>query len=210
MTLKIYGVAASRAVRTLWMAEELGLTYEHVPVHYMGGGAKTPEMLALNPNGHIPVIDDDGVVVWESLAINLYLARKHGGTLAAASLPEEAALLQWSFWAANECEKDALTILMHRQALPADQRDLTIAEKAAQRLRAPFAVLEGHLLQREYLLGERFTVADINVVSVLNWARPDTELMAEHTMVAAWIKRCISRDAFQIVKALARAPVPGV
>lgn len=205
MTLKIYGMAASRAVRTLWIAEELGLTYEHFPVNYMGGGTKTPEMLALNPNGHIPVIDDDGLVVWESLAINLYLARKHGGPLAPANLAEDAAVLQWSFWASNECEKDALTILMHRMGLPEAQRDLSLAEKAGQRLRTPFAVLEAHLAAREYIAADRFTVADLNCACVLTWARADTELMAAHPKLAAWLKRCLAREGFQKAKAVGKS-----
>src|SRR5205085_12420880 len=81
MALKIYGVARSRAfarVRTLWMAKELGLDYEHVKVDFATGETRTPVHLALNPNGYVPVIDDNGFVLWESMAINLYLAKKYG------------------------------------------------------------------------------------------------------------------------------------
>ena len=82
MTLKIYGVARSRAFRTLWMAKELGLDYEHVKVDFATGETRTPAHLALNPNGQVPVIDDNGFVLWESMAINLNLAKKYGvGTL---------------------------------------------------------------------------------------------------------------------------------
>lgn len=77
MSLKIYGVARSRTFRTLWMAKELGLDYEHLTVDFATGETRTPAHLALNPNGHIPVIDDDGFVLWESMAINLYLAKKY-------------------------------------------------------------------------------------------------------------------------------------
>ena len=73
--LKIYGVPLSRAYRALWMANELGLDYENVPVHFADGSAKTPEYLAVNSNGRIPAIDDNGFKLWESMAINLYLAR---------------------------------------------------------------------------------------------------------------------------------------
>ena len=75
MVLKIYGVALSRAGRTLWMAEELGLPYEHIKTTFTGG-TRTPEYLKINPNGHIPAIDEDGFTLWESMAINLYLAKK--------------------------------------------------------------------------------------------------------------------------------------
>ncbi len=86
MALKIYGVARSRAFRTLWMAAELGLPYEHVKVDFADGGTRQPAYLAINPNGHVPAIDDDGFRLWESMAINLYLAKKYGsGSLGALS-----------------------------------------------------------------------------------------------------------------------------
>ena len=90
MALRIYGVALSRAGRTLWMAEELGLPYEHVKTTFTGG-TRTPEYLKINPNGHIPAIDEDGFTLWESMAINLYLAKKHGaGRLYPTRLEDEA------------------------------------------------------------------------------------------------------------------------
>ena len=78
MALKIYGIARSRAFRTLWMAKELGLDYENVEIDFATGETRAPEYLAINPNGHVPAIDDDGFMLWESMAINLYLAKKHG------------------------------------------------------------------------------------------------------------------------------------
>jgi glutathione S-transferase len=75
MALKIYGVARSRASRILWMAKELGLDYEHVKVDFATGDTRQRGFLALNPNGHVPVIDDDDFILWESMAINLYLAK---------------------------------------------------------------------------------------------------------------------------------------
>jgi len=75
--LKIYGIARTRAFRALWMAKELGLDYQHDPVEIGDAGARTPEFLAINPNGRLPVIVDDGFVLFESLAITLYLAKKH-------------------------------------------------------------------------------------------------------------------------------------
>ena len=87
MALKIYGVARSRAFRTLWMAKELGLDYEHIKVDFATGETRRPEHLALNPNGHVPVIDDDGFILWESMAINLYLAKKYGSGRALSVAP---------------------------------------------------------------------------------------------------------------------------
>ena len=102
MSLKIYGIAASRASRPLWVAHELALAYEHVPVNYQNGGTRTPELLALNPNGHIPVIDDDGVVVFDSNAILLYLAdREQRFVPGMTQAKERGAALSWLLFIAS-------------------------------------------------------------------------------------------------------------
>jgi glutathione S-transferase len=213
MTLKIYGIAASRASRPLWVAHELGLDYEHVPVPYQGGATRTPEFLAINPNGHIPAIDDNGVLVWESMACTLYLADRFkaadGSSLAAQNPAELAEILRWTFWSVTECEKDALTVLMHTVAMPADKRKPLLAEEAARRLVAPLAVLEQHLRGTgaeplAYLAGERFTVADVAVASILAWVRSARELLAAYPCTVAWLERCLKRPAQQQVRALAR------
>ncbi|MDY0106651.1 MAG: glutathione S-transferase N-terminal domain-containing protein, partial [Giesbergeria sp.] len=136
MGLTIYGIAASRAVRPLWAATELGLDFEHVATPYQGGATRTPEFQALNPNGHIPVLVDHrpegDVVLWESMACTLYVARHHGkgdgSDLAPATPREDAEALRWSFWAVTEVEKDALTVLMHRVAMPAGERKPELAD----------------------------------------------------------------------------------
>ena len=205
MTIKLYGIAASRTARPLWLLEEAGVPYEHVSQSYVGGATHTPEFLKLNPNGHIPVLDDDGVIVWESMAINLYLARKLGGPLAAATPAEEAEVLRWTFWSVTECEKDALTVLMHRVAMPVDKRDPALADRAEGALAGPFSVLDAHLASRQYICGDRFTVVDVNVASVLGWAAGSKKLMEANQNVAAWLKRCTDRPAQQKVRQLAKA-----
>ena len=210
MTLKIYGTAASRAARPLWVAEELGLVFVHIPVLYLGGATKTPEFLAINPNGRIPVVDDDGVQVWESMACALYLAErfKPAGqpSLAAETHAEQAEILRWSFWAVTECEKEALSFLMHSQLMPAARRKPQLADEAQRRLRVPLRVLELHLQTRPYLAGERFTVADVCVASVLAWVETAQALMAACPHVAEWLQRCLGRPAFQQVKLMAKKP----
>lgn len=93
--LRIYGVARTRAFRVLWIAKELGLDYEHIPTEIGPVGARKPEYLAINPNGRLPAIEDDDFVLWESLAITLYLAKKHQ-RLYPATLDGEARAWQWS------------------------------------------------------------------------------------------------------------------
>ncbi len=210
MTLTIHGITASRAIRPLWAATELGLAFEHLPTPYQGGATRTPEFLALNPNGHIPVVVDHrpegDIVVWESMACALYLARHHGVadgvSISPATPREDAEALRWSLWTVNEVEKDALTVLAHRLAMPADQRKPELAEAAERRLHVPLRVLEQHLaVQAErgeaHLAADRFTVADLCVASVLNWARPARTLIEAHPRVGAWLAACMERPAYR-------------
>src|SRR6202046_2694112 len=115
--LRIYGSARSRAVRTLWMAGELGLTYEHIDLLPRSPGTKAPEYLALNPNGRVPTIDDDGFVLSESMAINLYLAKKHG-KLYPADAKNEALAWQWCFWEVDRLDRQITTYANNAFALP--------------------------------------------------------------------------------------------
>ena len=208
MGLKIYGIGASRASRPFWTALELGVPFEHIHQSYKDGATRTPEFLALNPNGHIPVVVDERpegtVTVWESMACALYIARVHGRadghSITPATAREEAEALRWSFWTVTEIEADALTVLMHRMAMPEAQRKPDLAEKAESRLKVPLAVLEKHLQDQKlrgetYLAGQRFTVADLCVASVAAYARPAAELIAAYPLTQAWLQRCLERPA---------------
>jgi glutathione S-transferase len=89
--IKLYGVTASRASRSLWALEEVGVNYEQVPVHFLAD-TKKPEYLAINPNGRIPALVDGDFKLFESMAINLYLAKKYDGGAGPLRLRERAAL----------------------------------------------------------------------------------------------------------------------
>jgi len=141
-SLSIYGVARTRAFRALWMAEELGLSYRHLPIEIGDAGARTPEFLALNPNGRLPVIVDDGFVLSESLAITLYLAKKYSpGEIYPGTRAGEAKAWQWSFWAIAEVDRAVNIWSLHAVRLPPAERD------AARHLRRRRAVRLG--LERE-------------------------------------------------------------
>jgi glutathione S-transferase len=205
MTLKIYGVARSRAFRTLWMAKELGLDYEHIKVDFATGETRTPAHLALNPNGHIPVIDYDGFVLWESMAINLYLAKKLSlGQLYPTRLEDEARAWQWSLWGMTEVERPVLAALFNRALLPEDKRDAAAADAAERTLAQPLRVLDGALARSANLLGADFTVADLNVASILAWARPAQVDMSPFPKVAEWLKNCAERPAARAARQMQR------
>ena len=205
--LTIYGCYRSRASRNYWLAGELGIPFRSVPVIQAyrlpdpnAANAplhtRTEEFLAINPNGHIPSMDDDGIRLHESLAINLYLAKKHGGPLAPRDLTEDAQMTMWSLWAVAEAETHTLKVLNHRAGKP-EMRDEKQAQAAIDALRAPFSVLDGALAETGFLVGGRFTVADINVAEVFRYAMAAPELFAAAPRVKAWLESCQGRPAFK-------------
>ena len=190
--IKLYGIPRSRTARVLWMLEELQVPYEQVPVSFIGD-ARKPEYLKINPNGHIPALQDGSLTLFESLAINLYLARRYDKGLWPRTVEGEAKAYQWSIWAMTELEEPLLTVLLNRAFLPEEQRDAKKADDAAERFRTPLNVLEGQLTG-EWLAGKEFSVADLNVAAVLGWAAlGGLELTPK---AQAWLGRCTARPGY--------------
>jgi glutathione S-transferase len=202
MSLKIYGMPASRTFRCLWAAEEAGLPYENLPWSYLGPETKEPAYLAINPNGTIPALSDDGFNLFESLAINLYLARKSGKLLPSGA-KDEALVMQWTLWAATEAEPLIGAWTYHTIFLPPEQRKPEVAADAAAKLPKRLQVLEGALAGRDYLLGSEFTIADLNVAAVL-FRAPQFGLDA-YPRVKAWHARCLARPAAKAAIAMREA-----
>jgi glutathione S-transferase len=192
--LRIYGIARTRAFRALWVAMELGIEYEHIPLEIGDAGARTPGFLAVNPNGRLPAIDDDGFVLWESLAITLYLAKKHStGGLYPAAIEDEAKTWQWSLWALNEVDRGVNIWSLHAIRLPPEDRDPQKLAEALKVIEKPFRILDEALAGGGYLVGDRFTVADLNVAAVISRAI-DMDLSATPHL-RDWLRRCLDRPA---------------
>jgi glutathione S-transferase len=192
--LRIYGIARTRAFRALWVAMELGLDFEHLPIEIGDAGARSPEFLAINPNGRLPFIVDGGFGLFESLAITLYLAKKHGlGTLYPTALEDEAKAWQWSFWAIAEVDRGVNIWSLHAVRLPPAERDAALREEALKVIARPFKVLDTAVAKQPYLLGADFTVADLNVAAVISRA-VDMDLSAVPHL-KAWLARCFDRPA---------------
>ena len=199
--LKIYGTSMSRANRALWGAEELGLKFEHLPI-VPGSGTRTPDHLKLNPNGHVPVIDDDGVIIWESMAVNLYLAEKYGkAPFWPSSVADHGRCYQWSTWAMTEVEPHTIAIFLNTRMLPEPQRDAGLVTRSREALVNPLRVLNDHLKSHEYLLGKDFTVADLNVASVVSLGLLVGVDFSSAPAAKAWIEKCTSRPASQKARA---------
>ena len=175
----------------LWLAAELGLDYAHVPYEFDDPALKAPGFLALNPAGAIPTIVDDGYAVSESLAVNLYLAKKYAGagadSLYATSPQEEGSIWQWTLFAQGHLE-------------PWVQKDLLLAELIQTighlgdaMIQRSLWVLDAFLEGRPWLVGSRFTVADLNVAGVLSPSRARSLELTGHGNVSAWLQRCYDR-----------------
>jgi glutathione S-transferase len=199
VTVKIYGPTASRAARALWIVHELGIPFEHVGVEMKD--LKNADYLKVNPNGKVPAMVDGEFKLFESMAINLYLAAKHGKDgFMPASLEDQALAWQWSFWGMTEVEKPLLTILIDMFMTPPDKRKPEAVADAQKQLPKPLGVLNGALQGRDYLLGSSFTVADLNLASVMSWAKPIKLDFAPYPNAAAWLDRCLARPAYKAAR----------
>lgn len=193
MTTTIYGVSRSRALRSLWAIEEVGIEYNHVPTHFFKE-SKTDEYLGVNPNGRIPALVDGDVVLFESMAINLYLTKTYAANLYPDNPVDEAKATQWSVWAISEIEflqmQVVIQIMLYRDNM--NQRTMDEARAALPR---PLKVLDDHLSDRDYLLGEEFSVADLNVSGVMLLLEMIEFDLSGFPNVQNWLSKCYAREA---------------
>ena len=197
--LKIWGrVNSINVQKVLWCCAELDLAYERVDAGLQFGVNDTAEYRAMNPNGLVPTIDDDGFVLWESHAIVRYLARKHGhGTLCPASETVAADADRWMEWYSTTLANDLRVVFWNLIRTPVEKRDMPAVDRSAKKLEENMRILDAQLAGRDYVAGERFSMGDIPVgVSMYRWSglpitRPDLPNLAR------WYERIRGRRAFQ-------------
>jgi glutathione S-transferase len=197
----IYGVSGSRAIRSLWAIEEVGIDYTHVPTHFFED-SKKPEYLAINPNGRIPALVDGDLTLFESMAINLHLTRTYGSDLYPRDPADQARAEQWSVWAISEIEPLQMQIVIQKFFVPEDKRDQAVIDNAANSLERPLKVLDAALADRDYLLGDAFTVADLNVAGVMLLLRMVQHDLSAFANVQRWAEACYARPALARAQAL--------
>ena len=199
-----YGGSAGRSSRCLIALDELGIPYRHVPLRPWESAADKEILLGLNPNARVPVLDDGGLVLWESMAINLYLADRYGKAPLWPSDPRERArVYQWSVW--GQTESDVMA--RHRDRFSGVPERV---ERARANLRARLAILDNALDGRAYLTGDAFTMADVNLATTFiePWElkEPDAgDVRPGDTTfpnVGAWLVRCAGRPSWDRVGAL--------
>ena len=193
--LKIYGQARSRAFRVIWLCTESKIPFEHDPVtiHVPDATAKADWYRKLNPNARIPTIDDDGFVMWESAAINLYLARKYKSPLLPATIQGEGRALQWAFFIANDVEPPMTTVFQNRFVFPPEKRDAAMATEADTRLQPKLDVLEKHLAANKFFGIDRWDLSDFMVASVTYSLTIMNYDMAKYPKFAAWLRDTMER-----------------
>ncbi len=192
----LYGMSGSRAIRSVWAMEETGVDYDHVPTHFVEE-SKAPDYLAINPNGRIPCLVDGDLTLFESMAINLYAAKTYGGALYPSDPADEARAQQWSVWAISEIEPLQMQIVVQKFFTPEDKRNPAVIERAAESLQRPLKVLDAHLSKSDYLLGDDFTIADLNVAGVMQIMKMVRVDIDPYPNVQAWLDKCYGRPSYE-------------
>jgi glutathione S-transferase len=185
--------------KVMWLVGELQVAHRHVEVGGKFGGLDKPEFLAMNPHGKVPVIDDGGTVVWESHAILRYLAARYGGTPFWSDDPAARSLSdRWMDWSQSTLQPDFLTgIFWGFYRTPEAQRDMPAVSRRIEACARHFKLLDRHLENRAYMLGDALTLADIpiatNLYRYFNLAieRPSVP------NVEAWYARLQQRPAYR-------------
>jgi glutathione S-transferase len=186
----------NRGGRSMLALEECGVAYELKDISLENGEHKKPEYLKLNPNGTVPTLVDGDTIVWESMAINAYLADKYGKGLMPATAAERAHALQWSFWGITAVEPALSTLFEQRISLPEAERDTNVAAEAEAKAKAGFAILDHALEGRKYLVGDSFTLADLNVGHLVAWAALVGVDLSQLAQVSRWFGELSARPSF--------------
>jgi glutathione S-transferase len=184
------------------MLEEMGDPYQLIEKSTRTDELQSSDYLRLNPNARIPTLVDGDVVLWESMAINLYLAQKYEGPMHCVDPKVFGLAIQWRFWAMLEMEELLLELLQHRALLPEFTRDASYAERDELLLQKPIGVLNKALSGRDHLVGGSFTVADLNVASILVWGKMGRLDLSTHSDVARWLDSCLARPAYSRLRDL--------
>jgi glutathione S-transferase len=197
--LKVWGRrSAFNVQKVMWVVAELGLPHEHIEVGGAFGGLEDPAFLAINPHGRIPVIDDAGLVVWESHATIRYLAARYGsGTLWPPDAAERSFADRWMDWSATTLQRDFMDLFWGYYRTPDDRRDWPRIRELIERCACHYRLLDAQLAQRSYLAGNRFTMADVPAGTTLyRYFALDLE-RPPIPHVEAWYARLTARPAYR-------------
>lgn len=195
--ITLYGSARSSAGRCLWMLEEAGVPYTLKEIDMRNKEHKSPEFLKINPNGKVPAMVDGDVTLFESMAINFYLAEAYKKELLGKTPAEKGLVHQWSFWAISELQGPMIQVFIQKVFVPAERRDEKVIEENMKVLPEMMNVLNGKLAGKKYLVGNEFTLADLNTASVVGIAHAIGLDMSAYSNINAWLGAIADRPSFQ-------------
>jgi len=203
--LKLYGTPPTRALRVIWLLNELGLKYEMIPVDILQGEQTQQDFQQLNPASKVPVLVDGSVVMTESAAIQLYLADKHPEAgFIPATAEDRAQMYRWIFFLVTEIEQPLWRIARHTNIYPQEKRLPQDVDLATEECIAMLAVLEQHMQARKFLVGDHLTVADFNAAYTLDWAN-EAHMLNNAPRLKEYLKSMYARSTAPITIAEAFA-----
>jgi len=204
--MRLYEFGPTRSLRARWTLQELGVDFEPITVNLQKKEHHRPEFLKINPAGRIPVLVDGDIVVPESVAIVLYLGEKYPEKgLLPRDLRGRSQVLRWSLFAATELEQPLWRITRHRSLYPEADRSPADIALAGRDFREMAAVLEQHLQDRAFVVGDGVTVADFVTAYTLDWADV-VDLLGDFPRCKAYMERMYARPkaTLRIAEAFAR------
>ncbi|RME33501.1 MAG: glutathione S-transferase family protein [Gammaproteobacteria bacterium] len=192
----LYGYPGSRSTRVAWMLEELGLDYRFVRVDLSSGQHRSEAFLRLNPGGKVPVLEEDGFLLTESVAICTWLGDSHpeSGLVPRCGTHERALYDSWTCFILSELEQPLWNMAKHRFALPEEYRLEGMKRTALWEFARALKALEAGLDGRPCLVGEDFTAADLLATATLNWALAN-KVPVESPAIRAYLRRHTARPA---------------
>ena len=188
--MKLYGTPPTRAIRVQWLLNELGVDCEVIGLNPMDPG---PELLKLNPAGKLPVLVDGDVVLTESAAIPLNLAEKYPEKgLIPTDLADRAQMYRWIFFLVTEIEQPLWRIGLNTGIYPEENRVPADIENATRDCKKMVAVFEDHMADRDFVAGDRLSVADFIAAFTLDWAN-EMEMLADAPRLRAYLATLYAR-----------------
>jgi glutathione S-transferase len=200
--INLYGSPRSSAGRCYWALEEAGVPYSIKDLDMKNKEHKSPEFLKINPMGKVPAMVDGDVTLFESMAINYYIADTYKKELLGTTALEKGLSMQWSFWATSELQPPIIEIFIQKVFVPEDKRDNNIIEKSLKALPTLLAVLNNSLAEKKYVAGNEFTLGDINTASVVSICPMIGVDLGAFPNIKNWLGAMSERPAFQKYQAL--------
>ena len=195
--ITLYGSPRTSAGRCIWTLEEAGVPFDLKEVDMRSKEHKSPEFLKINPMGKVPALVDGNVVLFESMAINYYIADNYKKELLGTTPAERGLAMQWSFWATSELQNPIIEIFIQKVFMPDDKRDNNVIENNLKKLPDLLNVLNSSLEGKKYLTGNQFTIGDINTASVVSICPMIGVDLKTYSNVNAWLGAISDRPAYQ-------------